>query len=76
MPDYLLARKYLRNFAGKTMEYKLKQAEAADMCQSIISVIVGKYIDRIVEAKNDKRYFLSHSCLVRSLNVFASIVKE
>ena len=24
------------------------------MCQSIISVIVGKYIDRIVEAKNDK----------------------
>jgi len=54
MPDYLLARKYLRNFAEKTMEYKLKQAEAADMCQSIISVIVGKYIDRIVEAKNDK----------------------
>ena len=36
------------------MEYKLKQAEAADMCQRIISVIVGKYIDRIVEAKNDK----------------------
>jgi len=34
------------------MEYKLKQAEAADMCQSIISVIVGKYIDRIVEAKS------------------------
>ena len=54
MPDYLLARNYLRNFAEKTMEYKLKQAEAADMCQSIISVIVGKYIDRIVEAKNDK----------------------
>ena len=36
------------------MEYKLKQAEAADMCQRIISVIVGKYIDQIVEAKNDK----------------------
>ena len=54
MPDYLLARKYRRNFAEKTMEYKLKQAEAADMCQRIISVIVGKYIDRIVKAKNDK----------------------
>ena len=36
------------------MEYRLKQAEAADMCQRIISVIVGKYIDQIVEAKNDK----------------------
>ena len=36
------------------MEYKLKQAEAADMCRRIISVIVGKYIDQIVEAKNDK----------------------
>ena len=54
MPDYLLAQKYRRNFVEKIMEYKLKQAEAADMCQRIISVIVGKYIDRIVEAKNDK----------------------
>ena len=49
------------------MEYKLKQAEAADMCQSIISVIVGKYIDRIVEAKNDKIELsimaLTHFCV-------------
>ncbi len=54
MPEYLLARKDGRIFAEKKMEYKLKQAEAADMCQRIISVIVGKYIDQIVEAKNDK----------------------
>ena len=54
MPEYLQARKYRRTFVEKTMEYKLKQAEAADMCQRIISVIVGKYIDQIVEAKNDK----------------------
>lgn len=54
MPEYLLGRKYRRSFVEKTMEYKLKQAEAADMCQSIISVIVGKYIDKIVETKNDK----------------------
>lgn len=39
------------------MENKLKQAEAADMCQSIISVIVGKYINQIIEAKNDKIEF-------------------
>lgn len=54
MPDYLLTQKNRRNFVKKTMEYKLKQAEAADMCRRIISVIVGKYIDQIVEAKNDK----------------------
>lgn len=36
------------------MEYKLKQTEAVDMCQRILSVIIGKYIDQIVEAKNDK----------------------
>ena len=54
MPEYLLVRKDRRTFAEKTMEYKLKQTEAADMCQRIISVIVGKYIDQIVEAKNDK----------------------
>ena len=29
-----------------------------------------------VASPNDKRYFLSHSCLVRSLNEFANIVKE
>lgn len=29
-----------------------------------------------VTSPNDKRYFLSHSCLVRSLNEFANIVKE
>ena len=55
MPDYLQAWKYWRTFAKKkSMEYKLKQTEAADMCQRIISVIVGKYIDQIVEVKNDK----------------------
>ena len=31
------------------MEYRFKQAEAADMCQRIISVIAGKYIDQIFE---------------------------
>ena len=36
------------------MEYSFKQTEAADMCQRILSVIVGKHIDRIIEAKNDK----------------------
>lgn len=53
MPEYLQAGKYRCTFAEK-MEYKLKQAEAADMCQRIISAIVGKYIDQIVETKNDK----------------------
>ena len=36
------------------MDYSFKQAEAADTCQRIISVIVGKYIDQIMEAKNDR----------------------
>lgn len=36
-------------FAEKTVEYTFKQAEAADMCQRIISVIAGKYIDRVLE---------------------------
>jgi len=36
------------------MEYKFSQDEAADMCQRIISVIIGKYIDDALEAKNDR----------------------
>ena len=32
------------------MEYKFKQAEAADMCQRIISVIAGKYIEQILDS--------------------------
>ena len=36
------------------MEYKFKQVEAADMCQRIVSVIVGKYVDQSLEAKNDR----------------------
>ena len=31
------------------MEYKLKQIEAADMCQLFISVIVGKYIEQAID---------------------------
>ena len=53
MPNFLLNRKDRLNFVEKTMEYEFKQVEAADMCQRIISVIVGKYIDQIVKAKND-----------------------
>ena len=49
MPEYLLLRKTRSTFAKKTMEYQFKQAEAADMCQRIISVIVGKYLDQIIE---------------------------
>lgn len=54
MPDYLVALKDRRTFAKKKMEYSFKQTEAADMCQRIISVIVGKYIEQIIEAKNDR----------------------
>ena len=36
------------------MDNSFKGTEAADMCQRIISVIVGKYIDQIIEAKNDR----------------------
>jgi hypothetical protein len=54
MPDYLESRKVQSTFAEKSMEYKTKQAEAADMCRSIISVIVGKYVDQILEAKSDR----------------------
>lgn len=32
------------------MENKFKHAEAADMCQRIISVIAGKYIDKLLES--------------------------
>ena len=32
------------------MEYYFKHAEAADMCQRIISVIAGKYIDKLLES--------------------------
>lgn len=32
------------------MEYNFKHAEAADMCQRIISVIAGKYIDKLLES--------------------------
>ena len=31
------------------IEYKLKQIEAADMCQRIISAIVGKYIEQVMD---------------------------
>ena len=31
------------------MEYRFKQVEAADMCQRIISVIAGKYIELVLE---------------------------
>ena len=39
------------------MEYRIKQVEAADMCQRIISVIVGKYIEKLLE--NNGRLELS-----------------
>ena len=32
------------------MEYNFKHAEAADMCQQIVSVIAGKYIDKLLES--------------------------
>ena len=32
------------------MENKFKHAEAADMCQRIISVIAGKYLDKVLES--------------------------
>ena len=32
------------------MEYRFKRAEAVDMCQRIISVIAGKYIEQILES--------------------------
>lgn len=31
------------------MKYRFKQAEAADMCQRIISVIAGKYIEKLLD---------------------------
>ena len=31
------------------MEYKLKKIEAADMCLRIISAIVGKYLDQVLD---------------------------
>lgn len=53
MPENFAIRNACSNFAEK-MEYKFKKAEAADMCLSIVSVIVGKYIDQMIEAKNDR----------------------
>lgn len=53
MPDCLVTRKVRSTFAEK-MEYKIKQTETADMCRSIISVIVGKFIDQILESKSDR----------------------
>ncbi len=45
--------KRLEYLCGKNMEYKIKQAETAEMCRSIISVIIGKYIDQVLETKSD-----------------------
>ena len=31
------------------MEYRLKKIEAADMCLRIVSVIVGKYLEEVLD---------------------------
>jgi hypothetical protein len=49
MPEFFDTWKGRSTFAEK-MEYRFKQAEAADMCQRIISVIAGKYIEQILES--------------------------
>ena len=49
MPEYFDTWKGRSTFAEK-MEYSFKQAEATDMCQRIISVIAGKYIEQILES--------------------------
>ena len=56
MPVYLESSEPRSTFAEK-MEYRFKQAEAADMCQRIISVIAGKYIEHLLE--NHERLELS-----------------
>ena len=48
MPEYFETQKDRITFAEK-MEYRFKQVEAADMCQRIISVIAGKYIEQVLE---------------------------
>ena len=48
MPEYFETLKDRITFAEK-MEYRFKQVEAADMCQRIISVIAGKYIEQVLE---------------------------
>ena len=48
MPEYFETQKDRITFAEK-MEYRFKQVEAADMCQRIISVIAGKYIELVLE---------------------------
>ena len=48
MPEYFETLKDRITFAEK-MEYRFKQVEAADMCQRIISVIAGKYIELVLE---------------------------
>ena len=49
MPEFFETQKDRRTFAEK-MEYSFKQDEAADMCQRMISVIAGKYIEQILKS--------------------------
>ena len=52
MPDDLVGWRDRGTFAEKTMECKLKQTDDTDMCLSVISMIVGKYISQMETASD------------------------
>ena len=47
MPEYFYYPKFRSTFVEK-MKHLIKQNEIVDMCQSIIAVIAGKYLEQLV----------------------------
>ncbi len=51
MPECFDSSQSRSTFAQK-MEYRIKQNEAVDMCQRIISAIIGKYLEELIGSKD------------------------